>query len=76
MKPFNKIVEEVFKLPEAQVKDSLSSEDIPDWDSMNYLFFIAELEKHYGVSFSMDEVMNAKTLGDLRSIIDVRGRKS
>jgi acyl carrier protein len=76
MKPFNKIVEEVFKLPEAQVKDSLTSEDIPDWDSMNYLFFIAELEKQYGVSFSMDEVMNAKTLGDLRAIIDVRGRKS
>jgi acyl carrier protein len=76
MKPFNKIVEDVFKLPEAQVKDSLTSEDIPDWDSMNYLFFIAELEKQYGVSFSMDEVMNAKTLGDLRAIIDVRGRKS
>ena len=75
MKPFNKIVEEVFKIPEGHVKDSLTSNDIPEWDSMNYLFFIAELEKQYGVSFTMDEVMNAKTLGDLRTITDVRGAK-
>ena len=72
MKTFNAIVSEIFKVPEADIKDSLSSKDIPEWDSMNYLFFIAELEKNFNVSFSMDAVMNAQTLGDIRSVIDKR----
>ena len=50
----------------------MSSKDIADWDSMNYLLFIAELEKEYQMSFSMDEVMNAQTLGDIRKVVEAR----
>lgn len=70
MKTFNQIVQEIFTIPEKEIKDELSSKDIPDWDSMNYLMFIAELEKEFSMSFSMDEVMNAQTLGDLRMLVE------
>ena len=70
MKPFNTIVAEIFKIGEADVRDEMSSKDIPEWDSMNYLLFIAELEKEYGVSFSMDQVMSAQTLGDLHRVVE------
>ncbi len=70
MKPFNTIVAEIFAIPESAVRDEMSSKDVPEWDSMNYLLFIAELEKEFGISFSMDQVMNAKTLGDLRAIVE------
>jgi acyl carrier protein len=76
MKTFNTIVSEIFKIPEEQITDSLSSKDISEWDSMNYLFFIAELEKNFNLSFAMDEVMNAQTLGDLRKIVEQRGKAS
>lgn len=72
MKSFNAIVASIFSISEESVKDSLSSSDISGWDSMNYLLFIAELEKNFDVTFSMDEVMNAKTLGDIRRIVDAR----
>lgn len=72
MKTFNTIASELFSIPEESINDSLSSKDIPNWDSMNYLLFIAELEKEFGVSFSMDQVMNAKTIGDLRAIVEKR----
>jgi acyl carrier protein len=39
---------------------------------MNYIFFIAELEKHFGVTFSMDEVMSINCIGDLRKIVEER----
>ena len=71
-KTFNDIVTEVFKVTADDIQDNLSSKDIPEWDSMNYLFFIAELEKHFGVVFTMDEVIQAKTLGDIRKIVDTR----
>lgn len=70
MKTFNTIASELFSIPEESIHDGLSSKDIPNWDSMNYLLFIAELEKEFGVSFSMDQVMNAKTIGDLRAIVE------
>lgn len=70
MKTFNKIVRDLFSVKEEDIRDEMSSKDIPDWDSMNYLLFIAELEKNFNITFSMDEVMDAKTLGDVRRIVE------
>jgi acyl carrier protein len=49
---------------------SKNGDFIKEWDSMNYLLFIAELEKEYNVSFSMDEVMGATCLGDIRIALE------
>lgn len=66
---FNKIIFDIFKIPAEEVKDSLTPKEIPHWDSMSYLLFIAELEKEFQIVFDMDEVMNAKSLGDIRKIL-------
>ena len=77
MDNFNQIARQTLKLPEGmQINDALSPKDVPGWDSMNYLFFIAELEKSFKISFSMDEVMNAKCIGDIRRIVSERGKAS
>lgn len=72
MRTFNQIVSKVFSIDESMVNDEMSSKDIEDWDSMNYLLLISELESEYSVTFTMDEVMNAKTLGDIHAIVDAR----
>jgi len=69
MKDFNTLVYEHFKITASEVQDTLSAKDIPEWDSMNYLLFIADVEKEYNVSFSMDEVLGAQTLGDVRVML-------
>jgi len=53
--------------------DSLTPKDVPEWDSMNYLLFIAALEEAYGVSFTMDEVLTAGSLGELRKFLAAKG---
>lgn len=72
MEKFNQIVGEIFKLKLEEINDSLSSKDIPDWDSMNYLLFIAELEKQFNVSFSMDEVLGADSLGAVKKMLQAK----
>ena len=72
MKTFNDIVAAQFSLPVSAIRDDMTSHDVPEWDSMSYLLFIAELEKEFGMSFSMDEVLGAKTLGDLRTLVEQR----
>lgn len=75
MYKFNEIVEKIFKIAPEQIQDNLTQNDIPEWDSMNYLLFISELEKTFELSFTMDEVINTKYLGDLKKIIEERGTK-
>ena len=72
MKTFNQIAEDILKIKESDLRDDLTSNDVPDWDSMNYLLFIAELEKEFGFSFTMNEVMDVKTVGDLRKIVELK----
>ena len=74
MNKFNEIVSRVFKIKIDEVSDSLTSKDIPDWDSMNYLLFISEIEKEFKVSFGMDEVLEAKSLGDVRSALESKNK--
>ena len=75
MKTFNELVIEVLHIPEADIRDDLASTDVPDWDSMNYLIFISRLEENFDMSFSMDEVLQAKNVGDLRKLVEERGKK-
>jgi len=70
---FNYIVEKHLHVPGADITDALSAKDIPDWDSMNYLLFIAELEKEFKVSFTGDEVLGARTLGDVKKLLIKQG---
>ena len=73
MKSFNSIVAEQLKIHEAEIKDTLTPEDVPNWDSMNYLLFIAELEKEYNITFTMDEVLSADSLGAVKKIVQSKG---
>jgi acyl carrier protein len=74
MRTFEEIVVEHLKIPKDKVSDSLTPKDVEEWDSMNYLLFIAELEKEYGVSFSMDEVLTAESLGSVRTLLRNKGK--
>jgi acyl carrier protein len=72
MEKFNAIASKAFNIELEKVRDTLTPKDIPEWDSMNYLLFISELEKQFNVSFSMDEVLNAKSLGDVKKALQTK----
>ena len=73
MEKFNKIVADIFKIPVGDIQDTLTTKDIPDWDSMNYLLLIAELEKEFNVSFDMDDVLKGDSLGAIKNVIRSKG---
>jgi len=73
MKSFQEISAQHFNLTPEEMADSLTPKDVPEWDSMNYLLFITKLEEVYGVSFTMDEVLTASSLGELRQFLIAKG---
>lgn len=73
MDKFNDIVKKILKIDPKDLRDDLTSKDIPDWDSMNYLMFIAELEKEFNVTFSMDETFAADSVGGIKKLLREKG---
>lgn len=73
MDKITEIVARVLKVPAETVSSLMSPETTPSWDSMNYLLLISELERILVVQFTMDEVMGAKTLGDILNLLRAKG---
>lgn len=67
------IIKKIFKVELEEINDEMSPKTIPNWDSMNYLLFISEVEKEFKISFSMDEVLNSKNLGDIKLAMRQKG---
>ena len=60
------IVAKVFSIPESEVSDNSSPENIESWDSFNGLILVDELENHFKIKFSISEITDVKTVSDIK----------
>ena len=60
------IVAKVFSIPESEVNDNSSPENIESWDSFNGLILVDELENHFKIKFSISEITDVKTVADIK----------
>lgn len=67
------IIKKIFKIEAPDINDKLSPATIPMWDSMNYLIFISEIEKEFQITFTTDEILNVKNLGDIKVVMRNKG---
>jgi len=67
------IIKKIFDASPEEINDKMSPDTIPNWDSMNYLLFITEVEKEFNIQFTVDEVMEARTLGDIKRYMKTKG---
>ena len=60
------IVAKVFAIPESEVNDQSSPENIESWDSFNGLVLVDELETHFKVKFTISEITDVKNVADIK----------
>jgi acyl carrier protein len=65
------IVSRVMNIPIEKISDSSGPDSIPEWDSFNMFVLLAEIEKEFGVNFSLEETLEIKTVGDFRKKSEV-----
>lgn len=70
----NGILKEVFNASESQIADEAKLSDFAQWDSMAHMFFITKLEEEYGIELNGDEIADIYTVGDVKKILDSRGK--
>jgi len=62
----NAIVAKVFSMPESEINDQSSPENIESWDSFNGLVLVDELESHFKVKFTISEITDVKNVADIK----------
>ena len=69
MDKLNKILCEVFRLKENELRDSLTMENIQSWDSLRHMDLITSIEESFNIQFTMDDIMNMKDIKTIKEIV-------
>ena len=72
MLALEKIIAKVLGVDEALITDEAGPDSIESWDSFNALLLIAEMEKNFNTTFTLDEVAGVKTVADIKKILNKR----
>ncbi|OGH69508.1 MAG: hypothetical protein A3C90_00110 [Candidatus Magasanikbacteria bacterium RIFCSPHIGHO2_02_FULL_51_14] len=73
MKRLAAILARVLDIDEAAINDATSPDTVETWDSFNGLMLVSELEAHFGVKFSMDEVLSVTCVADIKNALARHG---
>lgn len=65
----NEIFADVFEDDTIEVKETTSSADIEDWDSLTHITLISAVEDEFGIKFAMKDVIGMKNVGEMVDII-------
>jgi len=72
-KEIYEIIAKVFSIPESDVNDDSSPENIESWDSFNGLVLVDELENYFKVKFTISEITDVKNVSDIKKYLKSHG---
>ncbi len=61
-----------FKNDALTISMATSANDIDDWDSLNHMTLISEIEKKFNVQFEFFEIMDFENIGELVNSIQTK----
>ena len=70
LKELASIFEEVFDMEDMQITEETNSDNIEDWNSLNHLTLIGEIEQAFNIKFSMQEMLEIKSVKKILNIIE------
>ena len=53
-------------VPESEINDQSSPENIESWDSFHGLVLVDELENNFNVEFTIEEISDVQNVGDIK----------
>lgn len=60
------IISKVMDVPESEINDQSSPENIESWDSFHGLVLVDELENNFNVEFTIEEISDVQNVGDIK----------
>ena len=59
----------VLRQPTLVLNRDFTANDVVGWDSLNHAILLSEVQKHFGIRFSVSEVIALKTVGELVDLV-------
>ena len=69
MEKITQLIARVLNVDESTINDTSSPETIPEWDSLNGILMVVQLEKNFNVKFTMDEVVAVQKVADIEDAL-------
>ena len=60
------IISKVMDVPESEINDQSSPENIESWDSFHGLVLVDELESNFNVKFTIEEISDVQNVADIK----------
>lgn len=67
------VLSRVFGLSEAEIHLNLTKEDVGSWDSLKQMDLVASLEKEYGITLGISEIIRMKSVQDILDVLNEQG---
>lgn len=65
---------EVFDDEDLKISSSTNSEDIEEWDSLNHINLVLNIEKTFNIRFQIGEIQALKNVGELIELLKEKTR--
>ena len=70
------IFEEVFKIENLKLSESMQAKDIDGWDSLNHALLMDAIEKRFDIEFDLMDMLNMTTVGEICDRIIVKQKSA
>lgn len=64
------IFRDVFDDDELEIEDSTNAEDIEEWDSLEHINLVINMEKKFSLKFNLKEVGELANVGEMVDLIE------
>lgn len=63
------LIGNVLNIDPSQISDETIHDDIENWDSLNSLLIIDEIEREFNIKISINEIIEINKVADIRQIL-------
>ena len=72
----NEIFRETLGNSSIKLTPSTTADDVPEWDSMNHIFLVVEIERSFRIKFQTAEMEELRDVGELVALIRSKPAKA
>lgn len=76
VRPLQRIFAEVFLEPGIEIRDNLTPDMVPAWDSLSHIQMIAQVESEFHIRLKLKDLVRMQNVGDLISLIAAEAGQS
>lgn len=72
-KRLTRILAEVFGLKESDIHAGLKKADVGTWDSLKQMDLVVSLEREYGVTLEIEDILRMVSVQEIQEILTAKG---